>query len=103
MINKDVTHSKMRRRIEKPRVILLDCPIEFKKGESMTNVECMGPEDFAKLLKVEEEQIERMCNDIIRLKPDLVVCEKGISGFSFSFSSFFSFFIYFKFSIILNF
>jgi hypothetical protein len=39
MFNKDVTHSKMRRRIEKPRILLLDCPLEYKKGESQANVE----------------------------------------------------------------
>ncbi|KAL9696490.1 hypothetical protein quinque_016069 [Culex quinquefasciatus] len=39
MLNKDVTHPKMRRYIEKPRIVLLDCPLEYKKGESQTNVE----------------------------------------------------------------
>ena len=34
MLNKDVTHPKMRRRIEKPRIVLLDCNLEYKKGES---------------------------------------------------------------------
>lgn len=33
MFNKDVTHSKMRRKIENPRILLLDCPLEYKKGE----------------------------------------------------------------------
>ena len=28
MLNKDVTHPKMRRRIENPCIILLDCPLE---------------------------------------------------------------------------
>lgn len=42
MINKDVTHPKMRRFIENPRIILLDCPLEYKKGESQTNVEILG-------------------------------------------------------------
>ena len=28
MINKDVTHAKMRRRIENPRIILIDSPLE---------------------------------------------------------------------------
>lgn len=32
MFNKDVTHQKMRRRIENPRILLLDCPLEYKKG-----------------------------------------------------------------------
>ncbi len=35
MLNKDVTHPRMRRRIENPRIVLLDCPLEYKKGESM--------------------------------------------------------------------
>merc|ERR1712126_238546 len=54
MINKDITHPKMRRKIENPRIILLDCPMEYKKGESM-------------------------CDEIIKLKPDIVITEKGIS------------------------
>lgn len=44
MFNKDVTHSKMRRRIENPRILLLDCPLEYKKGESQTNVEIQQEE-----------------------------------------------------------
>ena len=39
MMEKDVTHPKMRRRIEKPRILLLDCPLEYKKAESATNLE----------------------------------------------------------------
>jgi len=39
MINKDIVHPQMRRRIENPRIILLDCTLEYKKGESMTNQE----------------------------------------------------------------
>ncbi len=34
MINKDVTHPRMRRRIVNPRIVLLDCNLEYKKGES---------------------------------------------------------------------
>ena len=31
------------------------------------------------MLQIEEEFIEKMCSDIIKFKPDLVVTEKGIS------------------------
>lgn len=34
MFNKDVTHPNMRRIIQNPRVVLLDCTLEYKKGES---------------------------------------------------------------------
>jgi T-complex protein 1 subunit gamma len=79
MLNKDITHPKMRRRIENPRILLLDCPLEYKKGESQTNVEIINENDFTALLKIEEEYIARICNDIIQFKPDLVITEKGIS------------------------
>ncbi|CAF4825395.1 unnamed protein product [Pieris macdunnoughi] len=79
MINKDVTHPKMKRLIENPRIILLDCPLEYKKGESQTNIEIADEQDFTKLLQLEEEHVQRQCADIIALKPDVVFTEKGVS------------------------
>mmetsp|Transcript_5406 Transcript_5406/g.11849 ORF Transcript_5406/g.11849 Transcript_5406/m.11849 type:complete len:559 (+) Transcript_5406:163-1839(+) len=79
MFNKDVTHSKMRRRIENPRILLLDTPLEYKKGESQTNVEITDEEDWNTLLKMEEEYVENMCMEIIAFKPDIVITEKGVS------------------------
>lgn len=79
MLNKDVTHQKMRRRIEKPRILLLDCPLEYKKGESMTNVEMFKEEDFTKMLQQEEEFVQKLCEDIVKFKPDVVFTEKGVS------------------------
>ena len=80
MLEKDVTHSKMKRRIENPRILLLDCPLEYKKGESQTALELKGEKDFARILELEEEAIKKMCDDIIKFKPDLVITEKGLSG-----------------------
>lgn len=79
MLNKDVTHGKMRRRIEKPRVLLLDCSLEYKKNESQTNIEMTDDKAWEELLRQEEEAIKEVCADIIALKPDVVVTEKGIS------------------------
>ena len=80
MVNKDVTHPKMRRRIENPRIVLLDCPLEYKKGESQTNIEITKEEDWNRVLQIEEEQIKAMCSKIIEQKPDIVFTEKGVSG-----------------------
>ena len=38
LLNKDVTHPRMKRRIENPRIVLLDCPLEYKKGESQVSM-----------------------------------------------------------------
>jgi T-complex protein 1 subunit gamma len=80
MVNKDITHPKMRRRIENPRIVLLDCPLEYKKGESQTNIEISKEEDWNRILQIEEEQVKRMCEAILAVKPDLVITEKGVSG-----------------------
>ncbi|KAH7963394.1 hypothetical protein HPB52_020899 [Rhipicephalus sanguineus] len=79
MLNKDVTHPRMKRRIEKPRIVLLDCNLEYKKGESQTNIEISREEDFTKILEIEEQYIQQICSDIIKLKPDVVITEKGVS------------------------
>lgn len=69
----------MRRKIENPRVILMDCPLEYKKGESMTNIEFTQESDFKRALEMEEEEVKRMCDEILKLKPDVVITEKGVS------------------------
>merc|ERR1711988_1417390 len=79
MINKDVVHAKMRRRIEKPRILLLDFTLEYKKGESQTQIELSDEKAWEVLLEEEENAIKDMCADIIAHKPDLVVTEKGVS------------------------
>jgi len=79
MLNKDVLHSKMRRRIENPRILLLDCPIEYVKSENATSVEVEKEEDWTAVLRAEENYIKRICDQIIAFKPDLVITEKGIS------------------------
>ena len=80
MVNKDITHPKMRRRIENPRILLLDCPLEYKKGESQTNIEISKEDDWNRMLQIEEEQVKHMCEAILAFKPDVVITEKGVSG-----------------------
>ena len=79
MLNKDITHPKMRRKIENPRIVLLDCPLEYKKGESQTNIEISKEEDWNRILQIEEEQVKAMCDAVLAVSPDIVITEKGVS------------------------
>jgi T-complex protein 1 subunit gamma len=79
MFNKDHIHAKMRRRIEKPRILLLDTPMEYKKSETTINVEVTKETDWEALLKQEEDFIRGLCAQVIKLKPDVVITEKGCS------------------------
>lgn len=79
MFNKDVTSAKMRRKIISPRILLLDCPLEYRKAESQTNVEISQDTDFRKLLQIEEDYVSNMCKQLLQHKPDLIITEKGVS------------------------
>jgi len=80
MFEKDVVvPARMRRKIENPRILLMDCPLEYKKGENQTQVELSKEEDFAALLKAEEDWIKGVCDTIASFKPDVVITEKGLS------------------------
>lgn len=79
LLNKDVVHPRMSRTIQNPRVVLLDCPLEYKKGESQTNIEISKEEDWNRILQIEEEQVKYMCEQILSVKPNVVITEKGVS------------------------
>jgi len=81
MFQKDLTHPKMRKVIENPRIILLDSPLEYKKGESQMNVEITDTDgdDWGTMLRMEEEYVENLCAEIIAFAPDIVITEKGVS------------------------
>jgi len=79
MVNKDITHPSMRRSIRNPRILLLDCPLEYKKAESQTNMEMSKESDMVDALKQEEAEIAQMANFIMKWNPDVVITEKGLS------------------------
>ena len=79
MFNKDVTQTKIKRRSKNPRFLLLDCHLEYKKGESQTNIKIMKEDNFSKILEQEEIYIKRIGDKITAFKPDLGITEKGVS------------------------
>lgn len=79
MFNKDVTHPKMKRYIKNPRVLLLDCPLEYKKGESQTAIKMSTENAMSDALQEEIDEIAKMCANILKFKPDVVITEKGVS------------------------
>lgn len=84
LMDKDIVHPQMRRKIENPRIVVLDCPLEYKKGESVTNMEFYDKTDFEKTLQIEEEQVRQMCAKILEVQPDVLVTEKGICDLALS-------------------
>ena len=82
IMNKDLIHPEMPTQIMNPRIILLDCPLEYKKVNSMLNVELEKNEDLEDLLKVEDEFTVNCFNKIMQFKPNIVCTEKGVSDYA---------------------
>ncbi|XVE98875.1 hypothetical protein REPUB_Repub03eG0146700 [Reevesia pubescens] len=71
MINKDVvTPGKMKRKIVNPRIILLDCPLEYKKGENQTNAELAGVGAIRRVRKTDNNRIAKASEAVIVNRPD---------------------------------
>ncbi|ORD94515.1 TCPG [Enterospora canceri] len=84
IIEKDIIHAQMRRRIEEAKVLMLGCGLEYKKGETATSVKIRDGDDFTKMLQKEETQVRAMVDKIKATGADLVLCEKGISDLALS-------------------
>lgn len=79
VLNKDVVHAKMSRYIEKPRIVILDCNLEYKKGDNQTSIDVSKAEQWEQVLQQEEDYIKNLVECIAKVKPHLVCTEKGIS------------------------
>ena len=76
MFNKDIIHPQMRRKVENPRVILLDY---IKKENSKQILNLQKTHDFSATLEEERKEVKALCDQLIELKPDVVVTEKETS------------------------
>jgi len=79
VIEKDITHPQMRRKIVNPRIILLDCNLEFKKSQTPIHHKIKDAPNWERIMLQEEEQVKKVVMDIIKWEPDVVITEKGIS------------------------
>mmetsp|Transcript_60999 Transcript_60999/g.111769 ORF Transcript_60999/g.111769 Transcript_60999/m.111769 type:complete len:470 (+) Transcript_60999:38-1447(+) len=75
----DAPNARLQREMKNPRVVLLDCAVECRKAESQTSPEPVKDDDWEKVFCQEEEEIQKICAEIIKVKPDLVITEMGVS------------------------
>merc|ERR1712123_208477 len=75
MMNKDVTHSKMARKVVNPRILLLDCGLEYTKGESDLAQHFLakaGISAIRRVRKTDNLRIARSCGATICSRTDEV-------------------------------
>ena len=78
VLDKDVSHSGMPKRIEKAKIALLDAALEIEKTEFDAKINIESPEQMEAFLKQEEEMLRGMVDKIIAAGANVVLCQKGV-------------------------
>jgi archaeal chaperonin len=78
VLDKEIVHSGMPKRLENAKIALLDASIEIEKTELDSKIQIESPEKIEQFLKQEEVMLEGMVDKILASGANVVVCQKGI-------------------------
>jgi len=78
LLDKEVVHPGMPKRVEGCKIVLLNCPLEIEKPEFDSKLNIDNPEQMKRFLDEEEKLLREMVEKIASVGANVVVCEKGI-------------------------
>ena len=78
VLDKEVVHADMPKRIENAKIIVLNSPLEIEKPEFDTKVSINSPEQIKSFLAEENNILRKMVDQIVSTGANVLVCQKGI-------------------------
>jgi thermosome len=78
VLDKEVVHSGMPKRVEKAKIALLESALEIKKTEFDTKINIERPEQIESFLREEEDMLKAMVEKIVATEANVIICQKGI-------------------------
>ncbi|HDI31930.1 MAG TPA: thermosome subunit, partial [Thermofilum sp.] len=78
VLDKEVVHPSMPRRIENAKIALIDAPLEVEKPEWTAKINVTSPEQLRMFLDQEAEILRKMVDKIKSTGANVVFCQKGI-------------------------
>src|SRR6476661_8597707 len=78
VLDKEVVHGAMPKRIENAKIALLNAPLEIEKTEFDAKININTPEQMQLFIDEENEMIRKMTDKIIQSGTNVVLCQKGI-------------------------
>lgn len=78
VIDKEVVHPGMPKRVEKAKIALLDVALEIEKTEFDAKINIESPEQMDAFLKQEEIMLKEMVEKIVKSGANVIICQKGI-------------------------
>jgi len=78
VLDKEVVHSDMPKRVEKAKIALLESALEIEKTEFDAKINIERPEQMQSFLQEEENMLKAMVEKIVSSGANVVLCQKGI-------------------------
>ena len=78
VLDKEVVHSGMPKRVEKAKIALLESALEIEKTEFDAKINIERPEQMESFMREEENMLKEMVEKIVASGANVVVCQKGI-------------------------
>ena len=78
VVDKEVVHPGMPKRVEKAKIALLDIPLEIEKPEFDAKINIESPEQMEAFLQQEENMLKELVEKIAATGANVVICQKGI-------------------------
>ena len=78
VLDKEVVHSGMPKRVEKAKIALIDTALEIEKTEFDAKINIESPEQMDAFLKQEENMIKAMVEKLVAKGANVILCQKGI-------------------------
>lgn len=78
LVDKEVVHAGMPKRIKDGNIALIDAALEIEKTETDAKIEITSPEQMETFLKQEEKMLKEMVEKIAASGANVIFCQKGI-------------------------
>ncbi|MFH1172459.1 MAG: thermosome subunit beta [Nanoarchaeota archaeon] len=78
LVDKEVVHSRMPKKIKDAKIALIDCALEVKELEGDAKISIDSPERMQAFLDNEEKMLKDMTQKVIKCGANVVFCQKGI-------------------------
>jgi len=78
VIDKEVVHPGMPKKVEDAKIALLDCPLEVKETETDAQIRITSPDQLQAFVEQEQKMLKQMVDKVASVGANVVFCQKGI-------------------------
>src|SRR3989338_7819845 len=78
VIDKEIVHSNMPKRVEGAKIVLLDCALEVKETETNAEIRITDPNQLQAFIEQESRMLKDMVKKVVDSGCNVVFCQKGI-------------------------